>query len=372
MRFKHFEKSAESSVKREKIVLWWGRHDASYSRNSIVRSLMESLGWTVRDFRPLSSDFGYMESVLRFVQKPDLVWVGNFRQRDVVHASRKAKEWGVPMIFDPLISAYEKEIFEKKIWPEAHKKAGRLRLEEKKAFSGANLVVADTEDHAEFFRQILGVDKRKTRVLYVGADTALFRPEDHADAVLSDIPEILFYGSFLELHGVDVIVEAARMSGDLGVRWVLLGDGPCKEDLYEKTKGQSNVAFEEPIPYSMLPARIAKADILLGVFGETKKSGMVIPNKIFQAMAMAKPVVTRRAASYPEEILKSDVIGWVEPGSASDLSEKIRSWLSERPKLGERGKMTKALHDRFFSRDVLLGQLSDIIETAFSNKKKGY
>lgn len=76
---------------------------------------------------------------------------------------------------------------------------------------------------------------------------------------------MLFYGSFLELHGVDIIVKAALACADLDVKWVLLGNGPCKKGL-EKLAGKNpQIVFESPVSYSLLPARIAKADILLGV-----------------------------------------------------------------------------------------------------------
>lgn len=54
-------------------------HDSNYSRNRMVWSLFESLGWTNYDFKPLSSDFGYLRHSSEIFQKPDLVWVGQFQ-----------------------------------------------------------------------------------------------------------------------------------------------------------------------------------------------------------------------------------------------------------------------------------------------------
>lgn len=376
MLFTDFIKKNQPVKPEGKSVLWWGRHDSGYSRNRMVWSLFESLGWTNYDFKPLSSDFGYLESFVRNVSKPDLVWVASFRQRDAIHASMKARDWNVPIIFDPLISSYEKDVFEKKKWPSNHKNAMKSRANEKRIFSCVDLVVADTEAHAEFFNQSLGVDPRKTRVLFVGAEEDSFNPDLYVKKLYNRPPssetlEILFYGSFLELHGVDVIVDAAMMTSDLNVKWVLLGDGPCRIGLSRKAGNNPFIAFEGPVPYKNLPERIAKADILLGVFGATKKSDIVIPNKIFQSMAMAKPVITQKAISYPQDLMGSSVIGWVSPGSATSLAEKVREWVGKSSELQERGRNTRIIYERYFSRSILEKQLSDIVSTAISNMRKG-
>ncbi|WP_027358428.1 glycosyltransferase [Desulforegula conservatrix] len=376
MLFSEIIKKKQPGKPDKKNVLWWGRHDSGYSRNRMVWSLFESLGWTNYEFKPISSDFGYLESFLRNIPKPDLVWVANFRQRDVIHASMKARQWNVPLIFDPLISAYEKDVFEKKKWPEWHRKSLESRNKEKQLFSRANIVVGDTEAHADFFRQYLGVDPRKLKILYVGAEEAVFNPclygNDLCERPSFDAMEILFYGSFLELHGVDVIVEAAKMTSDLNIRWVLLGNGPCRDGLERTAANAPSVFFEKPVSYKDLPSRIARADILLGVFGGTKKSGMVIPNKFFQSMSMAKPIITQKAVSYPNGLLQSDVIGWVEPGSAASLAAKIREWMRAPSMLKERGRNTKSLYEIFFSRAILQKQLSDIVSSAILSKRKGF
>lgn len=353
------------------VVLWWGRHDSGYSRNRMVWSLFESLGWQNVEFRPLSSDFGCMESVVRNIQKPDLVWVASFRHRDAVHACMGAKKWRVPVIFDPLISSYEKDVFERRKWPEGHKSAVYAKKSERNLFSRADLVVADTKAHADFFIDQLGVDRRKTGILYVGAEEKSFAPYEKPVLSSGEIPEILFYGSFLELHGVDVIVRAAMQSNDIKAKWVLLGDGPCRHGLKKLASGCQSVVFEDPVPYSMLPSRIVKADILLGVFGATKKSDLVIPNKIFQAMAMAKPVITQKASAYPDELAESGVIGWTDPGSPDSLAEMAESWLCEPVSLLKRGMETRTLYDRFFSGSILEKQLCDIVSNAFLNMRKG-
>jgi glycosyltransferase involved in cell wall biosynthesis len=133
------------------------------------------------------------------------------------------------------------------------------------------------------------------------------------------------------------------------------------------THGFSNVRFESWLPYEHLPNRIAKAHILLGIFGSSVKADLVIPNKMFQAMAVGRPVITRRSKAYQTTLEDSDVIGWVSPADPATLAFVARKWFEDPSKLARRGKETRALFDRFFGEDKQKAMLNHILKRAFES-----
>ncbi len=340
-------------------VLWWGRFDPDYSRNRILRGLLVELGWRVVDFHPRLSALADWEARLRRLPRPDLVWVPCFRQRDLAAARRWSRVRGVPLLFDPLISAYDKQVDERGKLSADSAAARRLLARERSQFQSADLVLADTPAHADYFADTLGVARERLYVVYVGAEEALFHPAPLAAKPPGEPFEVLFYGSFIPLQGPQVIAAAARLYQGPPVRWVLLGDGPLRSECERLAAGLSNVVFEDRLPYAQLPARIHRADFVLGVFGTTPKAGRVIPNKVYQAMACGRPVVTRRTAAYPRELQDQPGRGliWVEAGDPLALARAVAELAADASRLAAHGDAAARAYMEAFSKRILQQQL---------------
>jgi glycosyltransferase involved in cell wall biosynthesis len=344
-------------------VLWWGRFDPDYSRNRILRKLLAELGWQVRDFQPRLSGLGDWEARLRGLPRPDLVWVPCFRQRDLAAASRWARSHGIPLLFDPLISAYDKQVDERGKLAADSPRARRLLAWERSLFRRADRIIADTPAHAEYFAEVLGVERAKCAVVYVGAEEALFSPRPLRDRQPGEALEVLFYGSFIPLQGPGIVIEAARRYQGSPVRWTLLGNGPLRTACEEEAAGLENVTFEDWMPYELLPARIQQADILLGVFGTTPKAGRVIPNKVFQSLACGRPVVTRSAGAYPDALAAETNSGlvWIPAGDAQGLADRVTDLAEDRDVLRQLGLAAGETSRHYFSESAVRQQLSECL-----------
>ena len=155
-------------------VLWWGRFDPGYSRNRVYISLFRKLGWEVDFFFvKVWPRFGDVEAFFRGLQfraKPDLVWVPVARQRDVLAACRWAHRRGIPVIFDPMISAWDKKVLEQLKWKAEEPRAKKLLAREKRMMAAPDIVCWDTSCHVDFCAQYLDVPRERLRVLLTGTD----------------------------------------------------------------------------------------------------------------------------------------------------------------------------------------------------------
>lgn len=347
-----------------KKVLWWGRFDPGYSRNRVLREIISGFGWQLIDFRPRYSRLGDLEAQLRKLPSADLVWVPCFRQRDLAAAVRWGRRKKVPVVFDPLISAYDKQIFERKKFSVESRKAKKLLRWERDLFSAADLVIADTFEHGRFFVDTLGAATEQVAVVPVGAEEGLFCPAQKLHEI-SAVPRVLFYGSFLNLQGPETIVRAARLYRGKPVVWQMIGEGPLLEPCRQLAVGLENVEFHPWVSYEKLPEVIRQADILLGIFGTSEKAGRVIPNKVYQALACAKPLITRRSPAYPDTFQQNETlgIGWVEPGNPQQLADKVAEWVAARDQLATKGLQARRTYESHFSMASISAKLSGALQS---------
>ena len=341
------------------VVLWWGRFDPDYGRNRILRGLLAGLGWRVTDFRPRVSALGDTEYRLRAGDRPDLLWVPCFRQRDLAAAARAARRLGVPLVADPLVSAWDKQVQERGKFAPDSAAARRLLEWERSRLRAADRVLVDTEAHARFFADALGLDAARLAVVPVGAEETLFRP---APVTAASTPEVLFFGSFIGLQAPQTIVEAARRYRGPPALWTLLGDGPLRHACEEAARGLEGLRFEPPLPYASLPARIHRAQVLLGVFGASDKAARVIPNKVYQALACGRPVVTRDAQAYPEALRREPGgLRFVPPADPDALAAAVAGLLAEPAALVAEGARAQQSYRRWLGNDRIREALSALL-----------
>ena len=345
-----------------KKVLFWGRFDPGYSRNRVYISLFKELGWEVEMFQvKIWPKFGDVEAIFRGPKTlPDLVWVPVCRQRDILAACRWAHRRGVKVIFDPMISAWDKKVLEQKKWKASERRAKKLLALETKMMNAPDFVTWDTSCHVDFCAETFGVPRGKMRALYTGTDEKVFKPSGTVppdDGVF----RVLYHGAYLPLHGTETIVEAARMTQHLPIRWDFLGWGAYKASTEAKAAGLANVRFLEKVPYVDVPAVISGHDVVLGVFGTTAKASRVIGNKVYECMACARPTVNEYCTGYPAGAAECRAIKFIPPGDAGALVAAIEEYRAD---WGDRDAYFSAAREFFethLSMKVIKEQLSEIL-----------
>ncbi|MEM1550699.1 MAG: glycosyltransferase [Nitrososphaerota archaeon] len=205
----------------------------------------------------------------------------------------------------------------------------------------ADIVIVDTLSQALYFEQKLGVPSFKIQVVYVGCDDNLFKPMKVSSP---ERPVILFYGTFLPLHGVDVIIRAANLMRDEPVLFRIIGQGQEYDRVYALAKylNITNVEFIPWVPMQELPLIINQATICLGgPFGGSEKARRVITSKTFQCMAAGKPTIVGDTPANRELFTHGENVWMCPVNDPVALATAIRTLLNApllRAKLGAEGR----------------------------------
>lgn len=352
--------------------LYFGTYDRSSPRNTQVVSCLRRAGVTVVErHREVwgrhnwSLGLGQMARMARAegalarrrVDDADVVLVGYPGHFDMPAAKRTAR--GRPVVFNPLVSLHDTLVGDRARFRPHSPAAGILRAVDNGAFRGANLVVADTEAHAVFFRQAFGLSEERVAVALVGADEPLFRPGWHPPGPF----HVLFVGKLIPLHGLETILAAAALVPEIPFR--VVGDGQLAGLLDGRPANVEHVPW---IPYEELPDAYRAAGCALGIFGTGDKAARVIPNKVFQALACARPVITADTPA-ARELLTDDADALlVPPGDPVALAEAVRRLAADEALAERVARAGRETFEAHASEDVLGARWRSLLERAASSR----
>jgi len=348
--------------------LYFGTYDRASPRNTQVISCLRGAGVEVLELHRevwerhnWSLGFGQLARVLRaerdlarrHEEDADVVVVGYPGHFDMRAARRVAR--GRPIVFNPLVSLHDTIVGDRGRFRARSPAAGIVKAVDQAAFRAADLVVADTEAHAAFFRRVFGLAEERVAVALVGADEPLFRPGWHPPEPF----HALFVGKLIPLHGLETILAAAELAPELDFR--IVGDGQQAPLLEERPANVSHIPW---LDYEELPDAYRAAGCALGIFGVGDKAARVIPNKAYQALACARPLITASTPASRELLTDGSDALLVPPGEPVALVEALRRVAGE-PELAERlATAGRATYEARASEEVLGRRWRALLEQA--------
>ena len=331
-------------------VCYFGTYRANYSRNQIMiaglrangveviecrvslwhgiedREQVAGGGWARFSFfkRVFVAYSQLLKKYISSKPKYDVMVLGYPGQLDVFLARLLTWWHRKPLVLDMFMSVYLVAL-ERGLDTRSKISIYLLRKLEWIASRLPDLLICDTEAYREWYAKTYGLSPERFRLVPTGADDRTFKPID-VNKSDDGVFKVLYYGTFIPNHGVKYIIEAANLLKDYPeIQIELVGDGPDKEEalcLAEKYNLQ-NVIFTDWINKDDLPQKIAEADLLLGVFGSTPQSLMTVQNKIYEGLAMGKPVVTGHAPQVESQFSHGKHIYFCERENGASLAESI-------------------------------------------------
>jgi glycosyltransferase involved in cell wall biosynthesis len=342
-----------------------GHHDPDYARNRILAKALRRAGAELVDLedrRTFPRRFPTMAA--RLARLPfDLLLVGFPGHTDVPIAKLLAFARRRPVVFDPLVSLYETSIEDRQTVAPRGAGAARRLFIDRVACSLADLILVDTDVHRAYFVERLGIPTDRFARVWVGADDEVMRPREGRRGGRF---RVFFYGSFIPLHGIEHILQAAHLlerSGD-EVEFMLVGDGQTYMAMRQLCQrlGVRSVTFAGRRRYEDLPLLMADSHVCLGVFASTNKASRVIPNKAFDALAMARPLVTGDTPAAREVLVHGTHAWFCPPGDPAALADAIRHLRDDsalRTRLSVAGRR---LFEERFSIDALSALMASAIK----------
>jgi glycosyltransferase involved in cell wall biosynthesis len=310
-------------------ILYFGTYERDYPRNAQVISCLRRVGVEVRErhepvwdgrrssWRAGVSDAGRLAlaeaRLLRATRERfDAVIVGYPGHFDLPAARRAAR--GAPVVFNPLVSLADTSVDDRGRFRPGSVAARALELVDRRAFRSADLVVCDTQENADHLAGLAGLDPSRVAVCLVGAEERVFSPGWQRPESFT----CLFVGKLIPLHGVETILEAARLAPELPFR--IVGSGQLDSLLDGAPANAEHVPW---VDYERLPEELHRAGCALGVFGTSGKAARVIPNKAFQALACGTPLVTADTPAARELLVDGESALLVPPGDAPALARAV-------------------------------------------------
>ena len=246
-----------------------------------------------------------------------------------------------------------------------------LRGIERFALRGARGIVTISQGVADRVRS-LGVSTQAT-VTGFGADTLIFR---YMDAPLERV--FLYAGTFTELHGAGILVEAfARFSqSHPGYRLRFIGNGSGQEQMLERARELGvggSIDFVDPVPPAELQPEFARAVASLSTQFPEPGYRYAFTSKIYSSFAAGCPVIF--AGPGPTGSFIEQASEEIEVGSAVDydveaIAAEMRA-AAERPLPAERRRALADWAATHHSMSAVAGRVADVISTAARSGERG-
>lgn len=177
--------------------------------------------------------------------------------------------------------------------------------------------------------------------------------------IRSDGLIVTFAGSLNSIFDFQTVIEAARFLDhvQMGVQFVIIGDGDGGVRVRARAKGLSNVIFTGWLDQTSVAAALGLASVGLTPYAEGRSISGSLPNKAFEYMSAGLPLLSSHRGDL-EKIICDEQIGLqYKSGDANSLVEQIRRLAAHPDERLAMGRRARKLFENRFSADIIYPEL---------------
>lgn len=310
-----------------------------------------------------------------------LIWCG---KQDIVIASSPPLSVGITGLIASVLKRAPL-IFEiRDLWPDFAVDAGVLKSKiliraafslEKFLYKEADCINVLTPAFADVLHNKKGVVKHKMIYVPNGADLDLMVPGSGQSIRKKYQWENKFVVMYVGSHGLannlDVIIDAAELlKNETHIVFVLIGDGMLKKNLVQKVQHKKigNVVFLDPVSKEHIGEYINACDV--GIATLKKVYTTTYPNKIFDYMACAKPIIVSIDGAAKHLVVDEAQAGfYVKAEDAKELSSVVEKIVRRKDEWVNFGKNGYDYVQKHFSREKLAKKYEESMINLIDKKK---
>ncbi|MBC7695237.1 MAG: glycosyltransferase family 4 protein [Burkholderiales bacterium] len=264
------------------------------------------------------------------------------------------------------------------LWPESAEKLGvvtnkqMLKLAyrlESKLYSKSVLVTGQTQGICksinERFPQV------KTYWLPNGVDVSYYNPSTvtgnwKEENGFQEKDLLFLYAGIIGLaQGLEIILSAAEKLKDQShIKFILVGSGPEKVKLcaIKEKKQLTNLFFYDAVSKALMPQILKASDVSIIPLRKLELFLGAIPSKIFENLAMEKPVILAVDGEARELFVNQGQCAlYSEPENVKDLVKNILLLVKDSSLRLELGKKGRVYAEQSFNRDTIAENFYQIL-----------
>ncbi len=177
----------------------------------------------------------------------------------------------------------------------------------------------------------------------------------------------MYAGIIGHAQGLEVILNAAHLLKDYkDIKFLLLGSGPEKENLIqlEKKLALTNIIFHDAVGKEEMPSFVQSCNIAVIPLKKLDLFRGAIPSKIFENLAMKKPIVLGVEGEAKDLFIDEAKAGFAfEPENATALAHCVIQLYQQRELVQQMGENGKKYVAEKFTRDIIAENLRRKLET---------
>jgi glycosyltransferase involved in cell wall biosynthesis len=216
-----------------------------------------------------------------------------------------------------------------------------------------------------------GISSKKVTVIKNGVDFSLYKnpPHGHIDLSHELGLEGKFVASYFGTHGMahhlETVLEAAHELREWkDIVFLLVGDGAERRRLVTMRDEMklSNVLMLDQQTKEKMPELWSLSSVSLVLLKKSALFTTVLPSKIFESMAMEKPVILGVEGESAELVMSARGGICIEPESSKDLAIQVLKLYRDPSMCQELGSSGRRYVLEYFDRQVLARRFADVMQ----------